>query len=191
MIQASDLEIRPDEKGPKNLAILLLLSSLIVAGMGWQDWQLHNDGLSDEQIETFLATPNSQPGEPTTVEQYRDFEADVRENNGYLLRGVSLMLASVCLLVGAPMLYRLQRKGAQLCTAGALIGLFGGVVGSMTINSAAQTYLGDAMKLTYEIWVYLCGTMMSLCLAVAALPLLNARARLALHPKVSIVHEEE
>ena len=78
MIQASDLEVRPDEKGPKNLAILLLLSSLIVAGMGWQDWQLHNDGLSDDQIETFLATPNSQPGEPTTVEQYRDFEADVR-----------------------------------------------------------------------------------------------------------------
>ena len=191
MIQASDLEVRPDEKGPKNLAILLLLSSLILAGMGWQDWQLHNDGLSDEQIETFLATPNSQPGEPTTVEQYRDFEADVRENNGYLLRGVSLMLASVCLLVGAPMLYRLQRKGAQLCTAGALIGLFGGVVGSMTINSAAQTYLGDAMKLTYEIWVYLCGTMMGLCLAVAVLPLLNARARIALHPRVAIVHEEE
>ena len=191
MIQASDLEVRPDEKGPKNLAILLLLSSLILAGMGWQDWQLHNDGLSDEQIETFLATPNSQPGEPTTVEQYRDFEADVRENNGYLLRGVSLMLASVCLLVGAPMLYRLQRRGAHLCTAGALIGLFGGVVGSMTINSAAQTYLGDAMKLTYEIWVYLCGTMMGLCLAVAVLPLLNARARIALHPRVAIVHEEE
>ena len=191
MIQASDLEIRPDEKGPKNLAILLLFSSLIVAGMGWQDWQLHNDGLSDEQIETFLATPNSQPGEPTTVEQYRDFEADVRENSGDLLRGVSLMLASVCLFVGAPMLYRLQRRGAHLCTVGALIGLVGGVVGSMTINSAAQTYLGDAMKLTYEIWVYLCGTTMGLCLAVAALPLLNARARLALHPRVAIVHEEE
>ncbi|MEC8168331.1 MAG: hypothetical protein VX052_04870, partial [Candidatus Thermoplasmatota archaeon] len=84
--------------------MILFLSSIIVAGMGWQDWQLHNDGLSDEQIETFLATPNSQPGEPTTVEQYRAFEADVRDNNGYLLRGVSLMLASVCLFVGAPML---------------------------------------------------------------------------------------
>jgi hypothetical protein len=191
MIQASDLEVRPDEKGPNNLAILLLLSSLIVAGMGWQDWQLHNDGLSDDQIETFLATPNSQPGEPTTVEQYRDFEADVRENNGYLLRGVSLLLASVCLLVGAPMLYRLQRNGARLCTIGALVGLVGGVAGSMTINNAAQTYLGDAMKLTYEIWVYLCGTMMGLCLAVAALPLLNVRARLALHPRVALTHEEE
>ena len=35
----TDLEVRPDEKGPKNLAVILLLSSLIVAGMGWQDWQ--------------------------------------------------------------------------------------------------------------------------------------------------------
>ena len=50
----TDMEVRPDEKGPKNLAVILLLSSIIVAGMGWQDWQLHNDGLTDEQIETFL-----------------------------------------------------------------------------------------------------------------------------------------
>jgi len=190
-VSPSDLEIRPDEKGPRNLAVILFLSSIIVAGMGWQDWQLHNDGLSDEQIETFLATPNSQPGEPTTVEQYRAFEADVRDNNGYLLRGVSLMLASVCLFVGAPMLYRLQRNGARLCSAGALVGLVGGVVGSVAINDAAQTHLGDAMKLTYQIWVYLCGTTMGLCLAVAALPLLNVRARLALHPRVELHHEAE
>ena len=190
-VSPSDLEIRPDEKGPRNLAVILFLSSIIVAGMGWQDWQLHNDGLSDEQIETFLATPNSQPGEPTTVEQYRAFEADVRDNNGYLLRGVSLMLASVCLFVGAPMLYRLQRNGARLCSVGALVGLVGGVVGSVAINDAAQTHLGDAMKLTYQIWVYLCGTTMGLCLAVAALPLLNVRARLALHPRVELHHEAE
>ena len=72
----SDLEIRPDEKGPRNLAVILFLSSSIVAGMGWQDWQLHNDGLSDEQIETFLATPNSQPGEPTTCLLYTSDAAD-------------------------------------------------------------------------------------------------------------------
>ena len=66
-----EFEVRPDRKGPKNIAVLLLLSSLVVAGMGWQDWQLHNEGLTDGQIETFLTTPNSQPGEPTTVEQYR------------------------------------------------------------------------------------------------------------------------
>ena len=93
---------KPDRKGPKNIAVLLMLSSLVVAGMAWQDWQLHNEGLTDGQIETFLTTPNSQPGEPTTVEQYRDFEADVREANAYLLRSVSLMVAAGCLLVGAP-----------------------------------------------------------------------------------------
>lgn len=191
MTAVPSMEVRPDEKGPKNLAVILFLSSIIVAGMGWQDWQMHNDGLTDEQIETFLATPNSQGGEPTTVDQYRDFETDVRAENGYLLRGVSLMLASLCLFVGAPMLYRLQRNGAWLCSIGALIGLVGGVYCSMIINDAAQNNLGEAMKLTYQIWVYLCGTVMGLCLAVAALPLLNARARLALRPRVDLVQEDE
>jgi len=45
--------------------------------------------------------------------------------------------------------------------------------------------------LTYEIWVYLCGSIMGLCLAVAALPLLNARARLALTPSVQLDDSEE
>jgi hypothetical protein len=72
-----------------------------------------------------------------------------------------------------------------------LVGLTGGIVGSVIINNAAQEHLGEAMKLTYEIWVYLCGVSMGLCLAVAALPLLNARARLALQPAVDIVHEDE
>jgi hypothetical protein len=44
--------------------------------------------------------------------------------------------------------------------------------------------------LTYEIWVYLCGTLMGLCLAMAALPLLNARAKLALHPRVVLAEDE-
>ena len=78
MTAVPSMEVRPDEKGPKNLAVILFLSSIIVAGMGWQDWQMHNDGLTDEQIETFLATPNGQGIEPTTVDQYRDFETDVR-----------------------------------------------------------------------------------------------------------------
>ena len=190
MSAPSDFEVKPDRKGPKNIAILLLLSSLVVAGMAWQDWQLHNEGLTDAQIETFLTTPNSQPGEDTTVEQYKDFESEVREANGYLIRSLALMVAAVCLFIGSPLLYRLQRLGARLCTGGALVGLIGGVAGSVIINDAAQNHLGDAMKLTYEIWVYLCGTTMGLCLAVAALPLLNARARLALQPAVSLLQEE-
>ena len=43
----TDLEVRPDEKGPKNLAVILLLGSIIVAGVG-RDWQLHNDRLTSK-----------------------------------------------------------------------------------------------------------------------------------------------
>ncbi len=184
------MNVRPDRKGPKNIAVLLFLSSLLVAGMGWQDWQLHQDGLSDEEIEVFLKTPNNQEGEPTTVDQYRDFENQVREQNGYLIRSLALLGAALALLVGASLLFRLRRLGAQISVAGAMVGLVGGVWGSAIINRSAGEHLGEALMLTFEIWVYLCGSVMGLCLAVAALPLLNARARLALEPKVMLVQEE-
>ena len=184
------LAVRPDLRGPKNVAILLFLGSLLVASMGWQDWQLHQTGLSDEEIEVFLKTPNNQEGEPTTVEQYRDFEDQVRAENGYFIRSVSLWGAALALFVGAPLLYKLRRLGAQIAVAGALLGLVGGVWGSAIINRSAGTHLGEALVLTFEIWVYLCGTVMGLCLAVATLPLLNARARLALQPKVTLLQEE-
>ena len=184
------MAVRPDRKGPKNIAILLFISAFLVAGMGYQDWQLHHNGLNDSQIEVFLTTPNSQEGEPTSVEDYRDFESSVQEENGYFIRAVALLSTAACLLVGSVFLHRLQRRGAILCVAGAVSGLVGGVAGSIIINQNAQEYLGEAMKLTYEIWVYLCGTIMGLCLAVAALPLLNARARLALTPNVQLDESE-
>ncbi len=181
--------IRPDERGPRSVAVLLLLSSLVVLGMAWQDWQLHERGLTDEEIEIFLKTPNNQEGEPTTVEQYRAFEDSVREANGYLIRSLSLFTTAGALLIGAPMLYRLKRVGAQLCVLGASVGLIGGVAGSVLINRSAAEHLGDALMLTYEIWVYLCGSLMGICLALAALPLLNARAKLALQPRVKLDEE--
>jgi hypothetical protein len=191
MNAAGILEVRPDTKGPKNLAILLFMSAFLVLFMAWQDWQLHGEGLSVNQIEVFLETPNSQPGDPTTVEQYQEFEDSVRDANGYLIRSISLFIAAGCLLIGAPLLFRLQRRGAQLCTGGSLVGLTGGLIGSVIINRAAQEHLGDALMLTYEIWVYLCGAFMGLCFAVSALPLLNARARLALQPQVVLAQEDE
>lgn len=190
MSSEEPLAVRPDLRGPKNIAVLLFLSSLLVASMAWQDWQLHQAGLSDEEIEVFLKTPNNQEGEPTTVEQYRDFEDQVRNENGYLIRSVALAATALALFVGAPLLYRLRRLGAQVSVAGASVGLVGGVWGSAIINRSAVAHLGDALVLTFEIWVYLCGTVMGLCLAVAALPLLNARARLALEPKVIVIQEE-
>ena len=183
-------DIRPDSKGPKNVAILLFISALLLAGFAYQDWMQHQGGLTDSQVDTFLATPNSQGGEPTTVDDFRNFEDTVQSNKGYLIRSIGLAITTVSLLIGAPLLHRLNIKGAYLCVAGAVIGLCSGVFGSFQINQSAQMHLGDAMMLTYEIWVYLCGTIMSLCLAVAALPLLNTRARLALSPEVKLIQEE-
>ncbi|HJL97569.1 MAG TPA: hypothetical protein QF401_05395 [Candidatus Poseidoniaceae archaeon] len=183
-------EIRPDNKGPKNVAILLFISALLLAGFSYQDWLQHQGGLTDSQVDTFLATPNSQGGEPTTIEDFRDFEEDVQSNNGYLIRALGLTITTLSLLIGAPLLHRLNIKGAYLCVSGAIIGLFSGIYGSYLINTSAQLHLGDAMILTYEIWVYLCGSIMSLCLAVTALPLLNTRARLALRPRVDLVYGE-
>ena len=78
-------EIRPDSKGPKNVAILLFISALLLAGFAYQDWMQHQGGLTDSQVDTFLATPNSQGGEPTTVDDFRNFEDAVQSNKGYLI----------------------------------------------------------------------------------------------------------
>jgi hypothetical protein len=183
-------DVKPDRSGPKNLAILLFLGALLVLVYGYADLQAHRVGLNEAQVDTLLATPNAQGGEPTTVEDYRAFEEEARSNNAFLIRAVSLLVSGGLLLVGAVLLHRLRRLGAYLCTAGALIGLFGGVGASFMVRSSARTHLQDAVVTTYEAWVYICGAMMGLCLAVAALPLLNLRANMALQPVRMVVNDE-
>lgn len=175
-------EVRPDRSGPRNLAVLLMLGALVVLWMGYADLQAHRIGLSDDQVSTLIATPNAQGGEPTTIEDFRTFENDARDQGAFLTRAVSLLASGGMVLIGSALLFRLRRVGAYLCTAGAAIGLLGGVAGSIMIRGTAQDHLGDALAFTYEAWVYLCGAMMGLCLAMAALPLLNLRARMALEP---------
>lgn len=175
-------EVRPDRSGPRNLAVLLMLGALVVLWMGYADLQAHRIGLSDDQVSTLIATPNAQGGEPTTLEDFRTFENDARDQGAFLTRAVSLLASGGMVLIGSALLFRLRRVGAYLCTAGAAIGLLGGVAGSIMIRGTAQDHLGDALAFTYEAWVYLCGAMMGLCLAMAALPLLNLRARMALEP---------
>ena len=183
MMEGNDrFEVRPDRSGPRNLAVLLMLGALVVLWMGYADLQAHRIGLSDDQVSTLIATPNAQGGEPTTLEDFRTFENDARDQGAFLTRAVSLLASGAMVLIGSALLFRLRRVGAYLCTAGAAIGLLGGVVGSIMIRGTAQDHLGDALAFTYEAWVYLCGAMMGLCLAMAALPLLNLRARMALEP---------
>ena len=171
MMEANDrFEVRPDRSGPRNLAVLLMLGALVVLWMGYADLQAHRIGLSDDQVSTLIATPNAQGGEPTTLEDFRTFENDARDQGAFLTRAVSLLASGGMVLIGSALLFRLRRMGAYLCTAGAAIGLLGGVAGSIMIRGTAQDHLGDALAFTYEAWVYLCGAMMGLCLAMAALP---------------------
>ena len=183
MVEGNDwFDVRPDRSGPRNLAVLLMLGALVVLWMGYADLQAHRIGLSDDQVTTLIATPNAQGGEPTSLEDFRTFESNARDQGAFLTRAVALLTSGGMVLVGGALLFRLRRLGAYLCTAGAAIGLLGGVVGSIMIRGTAQDHLGDALAFTYEAWVYLCGAMMGLCLAMAALPLLNVRARMALEP---------
>ena len=183
MMEGNDrFEIRPDRSGPRNLAVLLMLGALVVLWMGYADLQAHRIGLSDDQVSTLIATPNAQGGEPTSLEDFRTFENDARDQGAFLTRAISLLASGGMVLIGGALLFRLRRAGAYLCTAGAAIGLLGGVAGSIMIRGTDQDHLGDALAFTYEAWVYLCGAMMGLCLAMAALPLLNLRARMALEP---------
>lgn len=182
MEDSDRFEVRPDRSGPRNLAVLLMLGALVVLWMGYADLQAHRIGLSDDQVSTLIATPNAQGGEPTSLEDFRTFESNARDQGAFLTRAVGLLTSGGMVLIGGALLFRLQRAGAYLCTAGAAIGLLGGVAGSIMIRGTAQDHLGDALAFTYEVWVYLCGAMMGLCLAMAALPLLNLRARMALEP---------
>ena len=183
MMEADDIfPVHPDRSGPRNLAVLLMLGALVVLWMGYADLQAHRIGLSDDQVSTLIATPNTQGGEPTTLDDFRAFERDARDDGAFLTRAVALLTSGGLVLTGAALLFRLRRTGAYLCTAGAAIGLLGGVGGSVMIRGSAQAHLGDALAFTYEAWVYICGAMMGLCLAMAGLPLLNLRARMALEP---------
>ena len=190
MTENNLMEIKPDRTGPKNLAIILFLGSLLVLVYGYADLQAHRVGLNEAQVDTLLKTPNAQGGEPTTVEDYRAFEGEAREDRAFLIRAMSLLASGGLLLVGSVFLHRLRRIGAYLCTLGALVGLIGGVAASLMVRTSARAHLQDAVVTTYEAWVYICGVTRGLCLAVAALPLLNLRASMALQPVRMVVNDE-
>ena len=183
-----EYEVRPDRKGPKNIAVLLFLEFVLVLVHGY-DLQA-SIGLDSPMGRWTRSLPpqTAQGGEPTTVEQYRDFEADVRENHAFLIRAVSSRLTQVACSLAPRCSIVFSEQGAYLCTGGALSGSAG--VGASFINNAAQEHLQEAMKLTYEIWVYLCGAM-GLCLAVAALPLLERSCQTGTPTVRLVVHEEE
>ena len=182
--------VRPDQKGPKSVAIIVFLGALLLAFQAYGDFQLHSaEDLSDEEILTLLETPNSQAADEDdiTVEQYQEFHDAARESGGYALRAAGLGLGVVMMLVGSVLLFQLKPVGAWLNVGGASIGLVSGVVGSWLLGGAAAANLSGPLLLTYQILTYFCGVCMVSCIGLTALPLLNARARLALYPNPTVV----
>ena len=172
--------VRPDRKGPKTVAILLFLGGIFFAILGYADLSNHgSEALSDSQIETLINVPNQQ-GENLSIEQFQEFHKGVNEENGYLIRGASLGLGSILVIAGSVLLYLMKPLGGKLALAGSTIALVGGIFGNVIIHDAAREHLHDSMLIqTYEITGYLCGVCTFLCGALALLPLINARARLA------------
>ena len=188
--------VRPDTKGPKTVGVLLLFGAFLLFFQAYGDIGLHNaTDLDDEEVGLILDVPNSQGdgNNDISTEQYQTFHDAARESGGYALRGYGLLIASLLLFVGGGMLIFLNGFGAKIALSGASIGLITGIAGSLMVKSAADTHLQGVLLLTYEITTYLCGICMAMCAGIAALPLINTRARLALYPenKVYLANEEE
>ena len=95
------------------------------------------------------------------------------------------------LFVGGILLFLLKGSGAKLALGGAFTGMASGIGGSLLVKGAADTHLVGVLLLTYEITAYFCGVCMFMCAGVSALPLINARARLALYPEQKVVFKTD
>ena len=62
---------------------------------------------------------------------------------------------------------------------------------NMDDGKVSSEMLPQEITTVTELMSYLCGVCMAICVALAALPILNASARAALNEKVTLVNEEE
>ena len=182
---------RPDEKGPKTVAILLIVGAILIMIIGYGDIQNSNsEDMSQEELDTLLTNVRNQ-GDNITDQEYQQFHDDVRDSGAYSIRGWSLLIGGVCIGTGGILLFILNLLGPKLALVGAGIGFIGGTYGSWKMKTISESALPEAMVLVNEILTYICGVCMVLCLALAGLPMLNASARAALNQKVVFIPEEE
>ena len=187
-----DLSIKADTKGPKTVAVLMLMGGITLLLLAYGDFQLsQKEDLSPEEIDIILETPNSDIDTEITNEDYQNFHDSARQ--GYLIRAAGLAIAGILIVIGSPYLFMLNKKVAFLGIEGAAIGFVTGVMGSILIHNSAEEFLSGPLLLTYQILMYLCGVCMLACGALTSLPLLNARARMALNgdSKVKFVGNQD
>ena len=180
-----------DRKGPKTIGIIMIIGALLTGILGFGDMQNQFvEEIPDSEIETLLATPNSQ-GENLTVDDYQDFHDEARSSHAYLFRGALMFAGSLLICVGGVGLFLLRKWGAITGLIGVAITLIGGIGGGLNIQSAAAEHLGGQLELAYSLQVYLCGICMGMCGLITALPLFNVGARNALNGKAMEIHFEE
>ena len=180
-----------DRKGPKTIGIIMIIGALFTGVLGFGDMQNQFiEEIPDSEIETLLATPNSQ-GENLTVDDYQDFHDEARSSHAYLFRGALMFAGSLLICAGGVGLFLLRKWGAIIGLIGVAITLIGGIGGGLNIQSAAAEHLGGQLELAYSLQLYLCGICMGMCGLIAALPLFNVSARNALNGKTMEIHFEE
>ena len=182
---------RPDRKGPKTIAILLILGALT---MGWTSYgyiQLSfADDISQNELDEIL-TAIRDSGENVTDEEYQGFHDDARDGGAYALRGWSVMVGSILIVLGGVLLFKLNINGPKFALLGSGIAAIGGVYSYWMTYQLSEDMLPPALILVEKIFAYLCGFCMVICGCMAALPLFNASARMALEPRITLANEEE
>ena len=169
----------------------MIIGALFTGVLGFGDMQNQFiEEIPDSEIETLLATPNSQ-GENLTVDDYQDFHDEARSSHAYLFRGALMFAGSLLICAGGVGLFLLRKWGAIIGLIGVAITLIGGIGGGLNIQSAAAEHLGGQLELAYSLQLYLCGICMGMCGLIAALPLFNVSARNALNGKTMEIHFEE
>ena len=188
---ASIFAPRPDKKGPKTIAILLILGSILMVVIGFGDIQNSMaDDFPDADLEPILENYQNQEID-ITEEDYQEYHDEIRDNGAYSVRGYSLMIGGILVLVGGFMLFRLKLLGVKLAITGSLLGLIGGFAGTWMMVDVSGDILPKGVTEITRLMAYMCGVCMAICVALAALPILNSSARMALNEKVTLVNEEE
>ena len=182
---------RPDKKGPKTIAIILIMGSLLMLAIGWGDIQNSMaDDFPTADLDDILDNYQSQDIN-ITEQEYQEYHDEVRDDGAYSVRGYTLFVGGLLVLVGGCLLFKLNLLGVKLSLAGSIIGLAGGFGGTWMMVQVSETMLPSEVTRITEIMSYICGVCMVMCVALAALPILNASARAALNGKVTLVNEDE
>ncbi len=178
------IDPRPDRRGPRSIAVLLALGAVLLGLAGLDALQHHAlEDLPAGQVEMTIETPNLNDDVEVTPEQYQAFHDEARDSGAYAWRGWSLVAGMSLVVIGSVGLYALKPWGARLSCLGAVVGLVGGSIGGFRFQAAAEATMEGMLVDTQTYLALACSVMTGLCLAMAAMPLFNHRARLALFPE--------